>query len=89
MAQALGQNEGALTWSGRAVDIDRIEAELVRLRYDAAGGTGEGDTFAIRTSLLNLIVLAADGRAAREAGQVVAGLPSHHPSRVVRTCRRQ
>ncbi len=83
MAQALGQDEGALTWSGRAVDIDRIEAELVRLRYDAAGGTGGDETFAIRTSLLNLVVFAADGRAAREAGQVVAGLPSHHPSRAI------
>ncbi|MEE8385546.1 MAG: glucose-6-phosphate dehydrogenase assembly protein OpcA [Dehalococcoidia bacterium] len=65
------------------MDIDRIEAELVRLRYDAAGGTGEGDTFAIRTSLLNLVVFATDDRAAREAEQVVAGLPSHHPSRAI------
>jgi glucose-6-phosphate dehydrogenase assembly protein OpcA len=65
------------------VDIDRIEAELVRLRYDAAGGAGGDETFAIRTSLLNLVVFAADGRAAREAGQVVAGLPSHHPSRTI------
>ena len=83
MAPALGQGESTLTWSGRAVDIERIESELLGLRYEAAGGTEGDDTFAIRTSLFNLVVHAADGRAAREAGQVIAALPSHHASRAI------
>ena len=79
MAEALGQEEAALTWSGRAVDIGRIESELVRLRHEAAGG----ETFAIRTSLLNLVVYAADEGVARHAAQVIAGLSSRHPSRAL------
>ncbi len=32
MAAALRQGESTLTWSGRAVDIERIESELLGLR---------------------------------------------------------
>ena len=83
MAKAVGKEEVTLTWSGRAVDIGRIESELVRLRYEAAGGAKGGEMFAIRTSLLNLVVHAADEKAARRASQVIAGMPSHHPSRSI------
>ncbi len=88
MAEAVGQEAARLTWAGRAVDIGRIEAELARLRYQAAGiGRGE-ETYAIRTSVLNLVVYAADGKAAREAARVIAGVPSHHPSRAIVVVRR-
>jgi len=83
VAKAVGPEQASLTWSGRAVDTGRIESELLRLRYEAAGGTRGGETFAIRTSLLNLVVHAADEKAARRASQVIAGMPSHHPSRSI------
>ncbi len=85
MAEAVGQPGAHLTWSGRAVDVGRIESELVRLRYEAAGPPADGEPFAIRTSLLNLVVYAASEKAARQASRVIASLPSHHPSRTLIT----
>jgi glucose-6-phosphate dehydrogenase assembly protein OpcA len=83
VAEAVSE-EAVFTWSGRAVDIGRLEAELVRLRYQAAGGDKPGgEAFAIRTSLHNLVVHAVDEEAARHAAQVIARLPSHHPSRAI------
>src|SRR3990170_7347940 len=81
MAQSLDEGRTALTWSGQAVDLDRIEEELVRLRYEAGGAGQGGKPFAIRTSFLNLVVYAADEESARHASQVIAALPGYHPSR--------
>src|SRR3972149_2961774 len=88
MAQSLDEGRTALTWSGRAVELDRIEEELVRLRYEAGGAGQEGKPFAIRTSFLNLVVHAADEESARHASQVIAALPSYHPSRSLITVAR-
>ncbi len=76
-------HEQTLTWSGKAVDAGRIEVELARLRYNAAGEPSGGEGFAIRTSLLNLVAYAANEEAAREASQTIAGLTGHHPSRAL------
>src|SRR3990172_4776354 len=69
-----------LTWSGQGVDLARIEAELLRLRREAAVGA---QPFAVRASVLNLVVYAASEGAARRAAQVVAGLAGQHPSRTL------
>ncbi len=69
-----------LTWSGQGVDLARIEAELLRLRQEAAVGA---QPFAVRASVLNLVVYAASEGAARRAAQVVAGLAGQHPSRTL------
>ncbi len=79
----MDHTEATLTWSGRAIDIDRIESELARLRYEAAGEPGGGHGFAIRTSLLNLVVYAEDEESVREAGQTIPRLSGHHPSRTL------
>lgn len=78
-----GPDETTLTWSGRAIDGGRVEAELARLRYRAAGEPGGGEGFAIRTSMLNLIVYSEDEESARRASQMIVALPGHHPSRAV------
>ena len=75
--------EITLEWSGRAVDAARIEAELAKLRHYAAGQPSQGEGFALRTSLLNLVIYAEDEEAAQEAGRVIAGLSSHHASRAL------
>jgi hypothetical protein len=83
VAEAVTGGPLTLTWSGQAVDAGRIEAELVRLRYEAAGAPSGGEGFAIRTSLLNLVVHAADEESALDASQTIAGLAGHHPSRTL------
>jgi len=75
--------EGVMTWVDAPVDIGRIEAELARLRYGAAGSPPEGESYAMRTSLLNLVVYAADPEGAREASQTIDGLTRDHPSRAI------
>ena len=75
--------EAALTWTGEAVDIARIEAELAQLRYGAAGSPPGGEGYALRTSLLNLVVYAPDEARAYEASQTIAGLTRDHPSRAL------
>lgn len=78
-----GLEDLALTWSGRAVDIGRIEAELDKLRYMVAGERAHGDGFALRTSLLNMVVYSEHEEAMDFAGRVVEDLASHHPSRAL------
>lgn len=83
MAAAVGRPKGpTLTWSGRGVDVQAIEDALTRLRQEAAGAAAAGEeAFAFRTSVLNLVAYASDEEAGRRAERVIAGLPSHHPSR--------
>ena len=76
-------SDGVLTWTGEPVDTSRIEAELVRLRYGAAGSPPGGASYAIRTSLLNLVVYATDGQGAEEASGVIDELTRDHPSRAL------
>lgn len=84
MAEAVGhQTETKLSWTGRGIDIGEIEAELARLRYQAAGEPEGGENWALRTSVLNLVVYAEDSESACEAAQVIAGLSEHHPSRAL------
>ena len=78
-----GLEDLALTWSGRAVDIGRIEAELGKLRYMVAGGGSTGDGFALRTSLLNMVVYAEREEEMDFASRVIEDLASHHPSRAL------
>ncbi len=83
MAQALDHEDRELSWTGRAVDIDRIEAELTKLRYLTAGDPDAGESFAIRTSLVNMVVLAEDDDTAAQASRVIEDLAAHHPSRAL------
>ena len=83
MAQALDHEDRELSWRGRAVDIDRIEAELTKLRYLTAGDPDAGESFAIRTSLVNMVVLAEDDDTAAQASRVIEDLAAHHPSRAL------
>lgn len=80
MAEAVDQE---LSWRGRGVDVDRIEAELTKLRYLATGGSAGGDGVAIRTSLANLVVHAEDESVADQARRVIEDLSEHHPSRAL------
>jgi len=75
--------EDDLTWVGGPIDVGRVEAELSRLRYGAAGSPPGGDGYAMRTSLLNLVVYAADEDGAEEASRTIDGLTRDHPSRAL------
>ncbi|HUF52698.1 MAG TPA: glucose-6-phosphate dehydrogenase assembly protein OpcA [Dehalococcoidia bacterium] len=79
MAETVERAGRSLSWSGQAVDVDRIEEELFKLRYLAAGRTDGG--YAVRTSLANMIVHAADDETAAYASRVIEELARHHPSR--------
>ncbi len=83
MAQALDHEDRELSWTGRAVDIDRIEAELTKLRYFTAGDPEGAEGFAIRTSLVNVVVYAEDDDIAAQASRVIEDLAAHHPSRAL------
>ncbi len=89
MAETLdSRNDGglqdlALTWSGRALDVSRIEAELGKLRYMAAGEPASGQGFALRTSLLNMVVYAEHEEGGLMASRVIEELASYHPSRAL------
>ena len=75
--------EDDLTWVGGPIDVGRVEAELSRLRYGAAGSPPGGDGYAMRTSLLNRVVYAADEDGAEEASRTIDGLTRDHPSRAL------
>lgn len=84
MAEAVdGLRDIALTWSGRALDVNRIEAELGKLRYLAAGEPAGGEGFALRTSLMNMVVYTEHEEDANHASRVIEDLASHHPSRAL------
>lgn len=78
-----GLDDLALTWSGRALDVSRIEAELDKLRYMVAGQPSGGPGFAMRTSLLNMVVYAEHEESAQYASRIIEDLSSHHPSRAL------
>jgi len=85
MAETLdtGLEDVALTWTGRAVDVGRIESELGKLRYLMTGDRSPGDGFALRTSLLNMVIYSSREEDAGVAGRVIEDLASHHPSRAI------
>lgn len=76
-------SKGAFVWTGQPVDVGLIEEELVRLRYGAAGSPPGGEGYAIRTSLLNLVVYASNAAVADEASKIIDGLTRDHPSRAL------
>jgi glucose-6-phosphate dehydrogenase assembly protein OpcA len=78
-----GLQDLALTWTGRAIDIGRIEAELGKLRYMMAGDRSPGDGFALRTSLMNMVAYAEREEDMDLAARVIEDLASHHPSRAL------
>jgi glucose-6-phosphate dehydrogenase assembly protein OpcA len=78
-----GLQDIALTWSGRALDVNQIEAELGKLRYLAAGEPAGGLGFAMRTSLMNMVVYTQHDEGAAHASRVIEDLASHHPSRAL------
>jgi glucose-6-phosphate dehydrogenase assembly protein OpcA len=88
VATTLSDNGGlpqdlALTWSGRALDVGRIESELAKLRYMAVGEPASGEGFALRTSLLNMVAYAEHEEGGLLASSVIEALASHHPSRAL------
>lgn len=84
MAEAVtGPREIRLSWPGRGIDGALTETELARLRYEAAGEPGGGEGFAIRTSVLNLVVYTVDEESAQRASEMIVALPGHHPSRAI------
>lgn len=78
-----GLRDIALTWSGRALDVNQIEADLAKLRYLAAGEPAGGEGFAMRTSLMNMVVYTQHDQSADHASRVIEDLASHHPSRAI------
>ncbi|HEY5640383.1 MAG TPA: glucose-6-phosphate dehydrogenase assembly protein OpcA [Dehalococcoidia bacterium] len=80
MAQALDGEERTLSWTGRGVDVERIETELTKLRHVTAGGD---ESFAVRTSVVNMVVHAEDDDTAEQARRVMEDLAAHHPSRAL------
>jgi glucose-6-phosphate dehydrogenase assembly protein OpcA len=88
LASVVSDNGGlpqdlALTWSGRALDVSRIEAELAKLRYMAVGEPASGEGFALRTSLLNVVAYTEHEEGGLLASRVIEELASHHPSRAL------
>lgn len=73
----------AVTWSGHTLDVSRIESELDRLRFLAAGEPAGSEGMAARASVLNMIVYAEHDDTARHAARVIEGLAEEHPSRVL------
>lgn len=84
MAEAVEQaGDIVARWSGKSVEAERIEDELARLRYEAAGRPEQGQAFALRTSFINLVVYANDDETALGASQTIATLSGQHPSRAL------
>jgi glucose-6-phosphate dehydrogenase assembly protein OpcA len=77
------QGGQTLAWVDAPIDVARIDEELARLRYNAAGSPPGGESYAMRTSLLNLVVYAADEAGAEQASQTIDGLTRDHPSRAL------
>ena len=83
MAEVLEPAANPVGWSGTRVDAERIETELGRLRYEAAGRPAQGESYAMRSSFTNLVVYANDAETGRHASQLVAALSGQHPSRTI------
>lgn len=84
MAEAVTRTEEVVArWSGKNVDADRIESELGKLRYEAAGRPEQGQAFALRTSFINLVVYANDEETARHASRTIAAQSGQHPTRAI------
>jgi glucose-6-phosphate dehydrogenase assembly protein OpcA len=64
------------SWSGRAVTTARVSDALDDLRHTAEHG-------ATRTSVVNLVVAAADHQAAQRASSAMRRLGPHHPGRTI------
>ena len=72
--------ETTLTWEGRGIRSDTIARKMLELRTDAA----DEDGFPLaRSSVMNLIIYAADQRHVGRAANLVHELAIRHPSRAL------
>jgi glucose-6-phosphate dehydrogenase assembly protein OpcA len=71
-------------WQGTAVDVDAIEAALMR-QWKEAGQHQQGGPRhpPIRTSVMNLVVYVPREEDAARATDAIAGLTEQHPSRTI------
>ena len=76
-----------LRWSSRARSIDAVQEELSRIWSSISlampGEDGEERRVAARSSVMNLVVVAARGETAERAAAVIHGLMGRHPSRTI------
>jgi glucose-6-phosphate dehydrogenase assembly protein OpcA len=76
-----------LRWASRAHSIEAVQAELGRIWSSvdlAVGGDGGPERrVAARTSVMNLVVVAARSEAAEHAAGIVNGMTGRHPSRTI------
>ena len=78
-------------WELRGTSVRAVEAELARLWTAATTETGQGDGLVVtekgmphaRTSVLNLIVTAADPAASERILEILLSLGARHPSRAI------
>jgi len=78
-------------WELRGTTVRAVEAELARLWTAATTETGQGDGLVVtekgmphaRTSVLNLIVTAADPAASDRILEILLSLGARHPSRAI------
>ena len=78
-------------WELRGTSVRAVEAELARLWTAATTDTGQGDGLVVtekgmphaRTSVLNLIVTAADPAASERILEILLSLGARHPSRAI------
>jgi glucose-6-phosphate dehydrogenase assembly protein OpcA len=71
-------------WSGDDVSLDEVLNQLNRLRAEfAARGAGDFELPHPRNSVMNLVVVAADGGRADHAAEVGEQLGVKHPSRTI------
>ena len=77
-----------LRWSSRTRTIEGVEAELARIwgSISKTTMTADGDEerhVAARSSVMNLVVIAARGETGERAASIVQGLTGRHPSRTL------
>ena len=74
----------AFSWSATAMDAQAVEEGLAQLLRAAVGDSVEEEgSGGIRTSVLNLVSCATDGKEARQVAETIASLSNQHPSRSV------
>lgn len=77
-----------LRWASRARSLDQIEVELGKI-WSSISLTAPGDEgvperrVAARSSVMNLVVIAARGESGERAAAIIDGLTGRHPSRTL------
>ena len=87
MAGPGAPGEAVLRWSSRATSVGGVEAELQRiwasLDLTVAGEGTPERRVAARSSVMNLVVVAARSESAERAAAIVGMLTGRHPSRTI------